>query len=99
VNLFGQVAVTQAFLPLIRSHNNKNHTGRVIFVGIVKLLQGFANIYVGSGIGLIAVPMVGSYCSTKMALEAIVDAWRVELKPWNINVVDVVSGKSPTIVI
>lgn len=79
VNVFGPIAVSQAFLPLIRQHNNNDHSGRLIFLG--------------SGIGIITVPTVAAYCSSKTALEAIIDAFRIELRPWGIKVVDVVSGR------
>jgi len=67
VNVFGHVAVTQAFLPVLRSRQ-----GRIVFMG--------------SLFGRIAVPLVSPYSSAKFALEAIVDAFAVELHPWKIHV-------------
>ncbi|MEO8289267.1 MAG: SDR family oxidoreductase [Chloroflexota bacterium] len=67
VNVMGQVAVTQAFLPLIR----KGH-GRIVNIGSIS--------------GRIAIPLMGPYCASKFALEAITSALRMELQPWGIHV-------------
>ena len=67
VNVFGQVAVTQAFLPLIRERG-----GRIVFMG--------------SLFGRIAVPLAGPYSAAKFAMEAVADAFAVELHPWGIRV-------------
>ena len=67
VNVFGQVAVTQAFLPLLRLHR-----GRIVFMG--------------SLFGRIAPPLVAPYCAAKFAIEALADAFAVELWPWKISV-------------
>jgi NAD(P)-dependent dehydrogenase (short-subunit alcohol dehydrogenase family) len=49
--------------------------------------QGWGRIVnVSSIYGLIAAPMVGSYCSSKFALEALSDCMRVELAPAGITV-------------
>ena len=65
VNVLGQVAVTQAFLPLLRKYGNKSHQPRIVFVS--------------SGFGRITFPMTGPYCASKYAIEAIGDAFRMEL--------------------
>lgn len=67
VNVFGQVAVTKAMLPLLRIG-----TGRVVFVGSVS--------------GKLATPMMGPYCASKFAIEAITQSLRYELRPWNLAV-------------
>lgn len=67
INVFGQVAVTQAFLPLLR-----RTSGRIVNVGAVT--------------GKTAMPFIGALSASKHAMEAITDALRVELKPWNIHV-------------
>lgn len=67
VNVFGQVAVTQAFLPLLRTHR-----GRIVFMG--------------SLFGRIAPPLVAPYSAAKFAIEALADAFAVELWPWRISV-------------
>jgi NAD(P)-dependent dehydrogenase (short-subunit alcohol dehydrogenase family) len=43
-------------------------------------------VFVSSLSGRISTPMTGAYNASKFALEAIADAWRVELKPWGISV-------------
>lgn len=44
-------------------------------------------VFVSSINGRISLPLTGAYSASKFALEAIADAWRVELKPWGIKVV------------
>jgi NAD(P)-dependent dehydrogenase (short-subunit alcohol dehydrogenase family) len=68
VNVIGLVAVTQAFLPLLRQSK-----GRIINVSSV---GGFS-----------VTPMLGPYCASKFAVEAISDAMRRELRPFGIEVV------------
>jgi NAD(P)-dependent dehydrogenase (short-subunit alcohol dehydrogenase family) len=77
VNVTGQVAVIQAFLPLIRAEQ-----GRIINVGSVG--------------GKITLPFGGPLCSSKYAFESINDALRMELRPWNIEVVLVAPGSIKT---
>jgi NAD(P)-dependent dehydrogenase (short-subunit alcohol dehydrogenase family) len=67
VNVVGQIAVTQAVLPLLRSA-----TGRIVFVSSIA--------------GRSAMPFTGAYSASKFALEALADALRVELQPWDIHV-------------
>jgi NAD(P)-dependent dehydrogenase (short-subunit alcohol dehydrogenase family) len=67
VNVFGQMAVTQAFLPLLRKAR-----GRIVNMG--------------SKEGKMAMPLVGPYCASKFAMEALTDTLRMELKPWGIGV-------------
>jgi NAD(P)-dependent dehydrogenase (short-subunit alcohol dehydrogenase family) len=73
VNLVGQIAVTQAFVPALRRAR-----GRVVFVGSIA--------------GKSALPFLGPYAASKHALEAVADALRVELRPWNIGVTIVEPG-------
>jgi outer membrane biosynthesis protein TonB len=42
--------------------------------------------------GLMAFPFMGPYASSKFALEALSDSWRVELRPWGIHVAVVEPG-------
>ena len=67
VNVIGLLAVTQAFLPLLRQSK-----GRVVNIGSV--------------LGRLAIPHMGAYSATKFALEALTDAFRIELHPWGIHV-------------
>ena len=43
-------------------------------------------VFVSSLSGLISTPMTGAYNASKFALEAIADAWRLELRPWGVTV-------------
>ena len=67
VNVTGQVAVTQAFLPLLRKAR-----GRIVNIGSVS--------------GRMSTPMLGAYCASKFALDALSSALRMELQPWGIHV-------------
>jgi len=73
VNVFGQIAVTQAFLPLIRKAK-----GRIVNIGSIG--------------GQISRPFISALCASKFALEAFTDALRIELDPWEIEVVLVEPG-------
>jgi NAD(P)-dependent dehydrogenase (short-subunit alcohol dehydrogenase family) len=44
-------------------------------------------VFLSSLSGLISTPMTGAYNASKFAIEAIADAWRLELRPWGIKVV------------
>ncbi|AIQ15136.1 SDR family oxidoreductase [Paenibacillus durus] len=77
LNVFGQIAVTQAFLPLLRKNG-----GRVINIGAVT--------------GKTSLPFFGALSASKHAMEAITDALRVELKPWNIHVAMIEPGAIET---
>jgi NAD(P)-dependent dehydrogenase (short-subunit alcohol dehydrogenase family) len=77
VNVVGQLACTQAFLPLLR-----RAAGRVVFMGSIA--------------GRMTLPFLGPYSASKFALEAIADAWRVELQPWGILVSLVEPGSIAT---
>jgi NAD(P)-dependent dehydrogenase (short-subunit alcohol dehydrogenase family) len=67
VNVVGQVAVTQALLPMLRKAR-----GRIVNIGSVS--------------GRVSVPLLGPYCASKFALEAVTAALRMELRPWGIRV-------------
>jgi NAD(P)-dependent dehydrogenase (short-subunit alcohol dehydrogenase family) len=44
-------------------------------------------VFVSSLSGVISTPMTGAYNASKFAVEAIADAWRLELRPWGVKVV------------
>ncbi len=77
VNVVGQIAVTQTFLPSIRERG-----GRIVFMS--------------SMFGRFSVPIMGCYCASKHALEALADTLRMELKPWRIPVILVEPGATKT---
>lgn len=53
-------------------------------------------VVVGSVAGLSALPFMGAYSASKAALEAVADAWRVELAPWGIEVAMLEPGSIDT---
>jgi NAD(P)-dependent dehydrogenase (short-subunit alcohol dehydrogenase family) len=77
VNLVGQVAVTQAFLPMIRKGK-----GTIVFIASIG--------------GRIASPFLSPYAASKFGLEAVGEALRRELRPWEIDVVVVEPGSIDT---
>jgi len=64
-------------------------------IPLVRKTQGYI-INISSDAGLVSYPFAAPYCSSKFAIEAISDALRVELKPWNIKVVLVEPGNVQT---
>ena len=56
-----------------------------MFIPFLRESQGRI-INVGSIAGIFASPLMGPYCASKYAMEAISDVLRRELKPWNIKV-------------
>ncbi|HEX4753836.1 MAG TPA: SDR family oxidoreductase [Solirubrobacterales bacterium] len=44
-------------------------------------------VFVSSLSGIVSTPMTGAYNASKFAIEAIADAWRLELRPWGVEVV------------
>jgi NAD(P)-dependent dehydrogenase (short-subunit alcohol dehydrogenase family) len=83
VNVIGQVAATQAFLPLLRA-------------GCKAGLPGGRIVNMGSVSGLLSVPFIGPYAASKYALEAITDALRLELRRWRIAVSIIEPGNIQT---
>jgi NAD(P)-dependent dehydrogenase (short-subunit alcohol dehydrogenase family) len=77
INVIGQLAVTQAFLPLLRIAR-----GRIVLMGSIG--------------GRMSTPFLGPYAASKFALEAVADALRVELRPWQIEVVLLEPGSIAT---
>jgi NAD(P)-dependent dehydrogenase (short-subunit alcohol dehydrogenase family) len=76
VNFIGQIAVTQAFLPLLRrsraAPNADHRCGRIVFMSSIS--------------GRSALPFTGAYAASKFALEAAADSLRVELFPFGLKV-------------
>ena len=70
VNVFGQVAVTQAFLPLLRDHGPIDP--RIVFTGSIN--------------GRVGPPFIGPYAGSKHALNGIAESLRRELLPWGFRV-------------
>jgi NAD(P)-dependent dehydrogenase (short-subunit alcohol dehydrogenase family) len=53
-------------------------------------------VFISSVGGRSVIPMEGAYCASKAALEAVADALRVELRPWNISVSVIEPGPTDT---
>ncbi|MBV7339096.1 SDR family oxidoreductase [Chloroflexi bacterium TSY] len=81
INVIGAVAVTQAFLPLLR---HASHHSRATVVNISSISGRFA------------APFLGPYAASKFALEALSDALRLELRPAGIRVVSIEPGPIAT---
>ncbi|MBE8964974.1 SDR family NAD(P)-dependent oxidoreductase [Nostocales cyanobacterium LEGE 12452] len=73
VNVIGQIAVTQAFLPMLRQVK-----GRIINISAI--------------CGRFAIPYRGLLSTSKIALEAITDTLRIELRSSGIEVLSILPG-------
>jgi NAD(P)-dependent dehydrogenase (short-subunit alcohol dehydrogenase family) len=86
VNFVGQLAVTQACLPLLRRAravpDADFRAGRIVFMSSIS--------------GRNALPFTGAYAASKYALEAAADALRVELLPFGLRVVLIEPGMIAT---
>jgi NAD(P)-dependent dehydrogenase (short-subunit alcohol dehydrogenase family) len=83
VNVFGQIAVTQALLPLLGARKDAtSKPGRIVNVTSVS--------------GRIAAPFVGAYSGSKHAMEGLSDALRRELMLYGIDVIVVAPGSVQT---
>ena len=80
VNVLGLLAVTKAFIPLLRKGK-----GRLVNVS--------------SGHGLLAIPDKSAYAASKFAVQAISDSLRLELRPFGVQVSNLVVGKVDTAVL
>jgi NAD(P)-dependent dehydrogenase (short-subunit alcohol dehydrogenase family) len=70
VNVIGQIAVTQAFLPLLRDQGPADP--RIVFTSSIG--------------GRVAAPFVGPYAASKHALNGMAESLRRELLPWGFRV-------------
>lgn len=70
VNVIGQIAVTQAFLPILREHGPPDP--RIVFTSSI-----------GSRV---AAPFIGPYAASKHALNGVAESLRRELLPWGFRV-------------
>jgi NAD(P)-dependent dehydrogenase (short-subunit alcohol dehydrogenase family) len=83
VNLFGVIAVTKAYLPLLGAV--KNYTGKP-----GKIMN------ISSVSGQIAFPFLSPYCASKFALEAFGESLRRELILYGIDVISIQPGPVKT---
>lgn len=86
INVVGQVAVTQAVLPLLRAAGGRTpareHAGRIVLMSSIS--------------GRSSLPFTGAYAASKFALEAVADALRVELHPAGVHVALIEPGAIDT---
>lgn len=83
VNLFGVIAVTKAYLPLLGAVDNyKNVPGKILNMSSVS--------------GQIAFPFLSPYCASKFALEAFGDSLRREMLVYGIDVISIEPGPIKT---
>lgn len=82
INLFGQLAVSKAFIPLLRRYSPTDRRPRLIFVS--------------TGGAIIVNPGIGAYNASKRGLESLVDSLRGELAPWGIEVTSIIPGPIKT---
>ncbi|MBD2463135.1 SDR family oxidoreductase [Oscillatoria sp. FACHB-1407] len=78
VNVIGLIAVTQAFLPLLKAQTSRANPGRIINIS--------------STGGKIAAPFIGAYAGSKHAVEGISHSLRRELQLHGIDVIIVAPG-------
>jgi NAD(P)-dependent dehydrogenase (short-subunit alcohol dehydrogenase family) len=77
-NVYAPVALTQALLPALRAAASGQQPSQVVNIGSVS--------------GILTTPFSGAYCATKAALHALSDALRMELAPFDIDVITVQPG-------
>jgi NAD(P)-dependent dehydrogenase (short-subunit alcohol dehydrogenase family) len=70
VNVIGQIAVTQAFLPILRDQGPRDP--RIVFTSSIG--------------GRVASPFIGPYAGSKHALNGVAESLRRELLPWGFRV-------------
>ncbi|HVY96765.1 MAG TPA: SDR family NAD(P)-dependent oxidoreductase [Solirubrobacterales bacterium] len=74
----------------LREQFDVNVVGAVALTNLVlpRLREARGRIvFVSSLSGRVSTPMTGAYNASKFAIEAIADAWRLELRPWGIKVI------------
>jgi NAD(P)-dependent dehydrogenase (short-subunit alcohol dehydrogenase family) len=88
-------------LPLegLRHQLEVNVTGQVAVTQAVmpKLRAAEGRVvFISSVSGRVASPLMGAYNASKFAIEALADAMRVEVRPWNVDVVLIEPGSIDT---
>lgn len=77
-NVLAPIALTQACLPLLRQAASAGQPAQVVNIGSIS--------------GITTTPFSGAYCASKAALHSLSDALRMELAPFNIQVITVQPG-------
>ncbi len=82
VNLFGLMAVTKAFIPLLKKGAQAERPGRIVNISSVS--------------GQFSFPFFGAYAGSKYGVEAVSDALRRELMIYGIDVIVIGPGSVKT---
>ena len=82
-NVFAVLAVTNAFLPLLRETASRSACYATL-------------VFISSVAGQVTLPGSGSYSASKHAVEALAAAYRVELRSFNVRVTLIEPGFFPT---
>lgn len=95
------VAGPLEFLPIaeLRRQLDVNVVAQIaVTQAVLPLLRAVTGriVFVGSIAGRSAMPFTGAYSASKFALEALADALRVELRPWDIHVAVIEPGMIAT---
>jgi NADP-dependent 3-hydroxy acid dehydrogenase YdfG len=94
---FTNIGITEAYtVDQVKQIFDTNVLGavrvnRAVLPGMRSQRSGLL-IHVSSAAGRVVVPFLGPYCASKFALEAIADAYRYELAPFNVDSVLVEPG-------
>lgn len=80
-NVFAPMELTKACLPLLMAKAEDSHPSSNAQV-----------VNIGSVSGITTTPFSGAYCATKAALHSLSDAQRMELAPFDIDVITVQPG-------
>ncbi|PQE11103.1 hypothetical protein CJF31_00000854 [Rutstroemia sp. NJR-2017a BVV2] len=83
VNVWGPLRLIKACVPLLREGREKGKDGKGV---------GGMVVNVTSIAGHLNVPFMGLYSSSKAALELLTETLRLELQPFNIKVLSLVTG-------
>jgi NAD(P)-dependent dehydrogenase (short-subunit alcohol dehydrogenase family) len=89
------------FVPLsqLRRQFEINAVGQIAvtqsFLPLLRRAQGRV-VLMGSVSGVCSLPLLGPYCASKFALEALADALRLELRPWGMHVSIIEPGATKT---
>lgn len=97
VNIVGQLAVTQTFLPLLRQNGGRSGNGRSGSHGApLPSTPSPRVIFVTCAPSRVPTPLLGSYHVGKRGFEAVANTLRLELQPWRIEVSMVSLGMADT---
>ncbi|KAI0965847.1 putative hydroxybutyrate dehydrogenase [Xylaria arbuscula] len=90
------------FMPILDENlNTTREPFEINFFAPIALTQAFSSllikakgtaVYITSTSGHLNIPYMGTYAASKMSLEIVADTMRLEMAPFGVNVVEVVTG-------